>query len=67
MTRLVERAGLSASQLVLRHGTASQVLQRVDRNDLLVLSRGRSAVRHLLLGSVTRAVVAYGASDVLLV
>jgi universal stress protein E len=67
MTPLIERAGLEPAQLVLRHGNASQVLQRIDRNDLLVLSRGRSAVRHLLLGSVTRAVVAYGASDVLLV
>ncbi len=67
MTELIEKAGEDPAQLVLRHGNASQVLQRIDRNDLLILSRGRSSVRHLLLGSVTRAVVAYGASDVLLV
>lgn len=67
MAELVERAGLEQTQLLLRHGSATQLLQRIDRDALLVLSRGRSAIRHLLLGSVTRAVVAYGASDVLLV
>lgn len=67
MAELLERAGLERPQLVLRHGNAAQLLQRIDRDALLVLSRGRSAIRHLLLGSVTRAVVAYGASDVLLV
>jgi nucleotide-binding universal stress UspA family protein len=67
MAKLVEKAGLTRAQLVLRHGSAVQVLQRVDRDSLLVLSRGRSVVRHLLFGSVTRAVVAHGGSDVLLV
>jgi nucleotide-binding universal stress UspA family protein len=67
MTALLERAGLTHAQLVLRHGHPTQVLQRIDPSALLILSRGRSAMRHLLLGSVTRAVIAYGASDVLLV
>lgn len=67
MSDLLEGAGLEPKQLVLRHGNAGQLLQRIDRDALLVLSRGRSTIRHLLLGSVTRAVVAYGASDVLLV
>jgi nucleotide-binding universal stress UspA family protein len=67
MVALVRRAGLEASDLVLRHGSATRVLQRVDHDALLVLSRGASVVRRLLIGSVTRAVVAYGASDLLLV
>jgi nucleotide-binding universal stress UspA family protein len=67
MAGLVEKAGLRRESLVLRHGSAAQVLQQVDRNALLVLGRGRSVVRHLLLGSVTRSVVAYGESDLLLV
>ena len=67
MARLIEQVGLRPADLVLRHGSAAQVLQRVDRDALLILSRGRSVMRHLLLGSVTRSVVAYGASDLLLV
>jgi nucleotide-binding universal stress UspA family protein len=67
MTKLMEKAGLQRARLVLRHGSAVQLLQRVARDSLLVLSRGRSVVRHLLFGSVTRAVVAHGGSDVLLV
>jgi nucleotide-binding universal stress UspA family protein len=67
MAGLIEQVGLRRADLVLRHGNAARVLQRVDRDALLVLSRGRSAIRHLLLGSVTRSVVAYGASDLLLV
>ena len=67
MVRLMKRVGLKPSSLLLRHGSAAQVLQRVERDALLVLSRGRSVMRHLLLGSVTRSVVAYGASDLLLV
>jgi len=67
MAGLIEQAGLRPADLVLRHGNAARVLQRVDRDALLVLSRGRSAVRHLLMGSVTRSVVAFGASDLLLV
>jgi nucleotide-binding universal stress UspA family protein len=60
-------AGLAPSQLVLRSGDAADQLQRTDGGTLLVISRGRSAIRHLLLGSVTRTVVAHGASDLLLV
>jgi nucleotide-binding universal stress UspA family protein len=67
MRKLMEKAGLDSFELVLRDGAATSVLQRVDRDALLVLSRGRSVMRHIVLGSVTRAVVAYGASDVLLV
>jgi nucleotide-binding universal stress UspA family protein len=67
MARLMEKAGLDPSQLVLRHGTAFQVLERFDPESLMVLSRGRSRARQLFLGSVTRAVVAHGRSDVLLV
>jgi nucleotide-binding universal stress UspA family protein len=66
MLELIEKAGLKPPRLVLEHGTAAQVLQRVDREALLVLSRGHSVVRQFLLGSVTRAVIAYGVSDVLL-
>jgi nucleotide-binding universal stress UspA family protein len=67
MAKLVEEAGLDRERLVLRHGSAVRVLLSVDRDSLLVLSRGRSAVQHLLFGSVTRAIVAHGESDVLLV
>jgi universal stress protein E len=67
MARLLVAAGLNASQLVLRHGNAFRVLERFDPDSLIILSRGRSRARHLLFGSVTRAVVAHGHSDVLLV
>jgi nucleotide-binding universal stress UspA family protein len=67
MKQLVAGVGIEGVKLVLRHGSARQVLQRVDRDSLLVLGRGDSVVRRLLLGSVTRAVVAHGASDLLLV
>jgi nucleotide-binding universal stress UspA family protein len=67
MAKLVEKAGLDRKQLVLRHGSPVRLLQHVRRDSLLVLSRGRSVVRHLLFGSVTRAIIAYGSSDVLLV
>jgi nucleotide-binding universal stress UspA family protein len=67
MAALVDKVGLGPADLVLRHGSPARVLQRVDRDTLLVLSRGRSAIRHFLLGSVTRSVVAYGASYLLLV
>jgi nucleotide-binding universal stress UspA family protein len=66
MVRLMKQVGLKPANLVLRHGSAARVLQRVEHDALLVLSRGRSVIRHLLLGSVTRAVVAYGESDLLL-
>jgi nucleotide-binding universal stress UspA family protein len=67
MARLVEKAGLDRDRLVLRHGSPVRLLPQVDKDSLLVLSRGRSLVQHLLFGSVTRAIVAYGASDLLLV
>jgi universal stress protein E len=65
--KLMAKAGLERAQLVLQHGTPFQVLERFDPESLMVLSRGQSRARQLLLGSVTRAVVAYGRSDVLLV
>lgn len=67
MGKLLAKAGLKRSQLVLHHGTPFQVLERFDPESLMVLSRGRSRARQLLFGSATRAVVAYGRSDVLLV
>ncbi len=67
MTRLMEKAGLAPAQLVLQHGSPLQLLQRFDPASLIVLSRGRSRARHIIFGSVTRAVVAHGHSDVLLV
>jgi nucleotide-binding universal stress UspA family protein len=65
--KLLDRAGLDRAQLVLRHGNPKQVLQRIAPGALLVLRRSRSRLRQLLLGSVTRTVIAQGASDVLLV
>jgi nucleotide-binding universal stress UspA family protein len=67
MGKLMAKAGLERSQLKLHHGSAFQLLERFDPDSLIVLSRGRSRARQLLFGSVTRAVVAYGRSDVLLV
>jgi nucleotide-binding universal stress UspA family protein len=67
MSRLLAKAGLEASRLLLQYGTPFQVLERFDPESLLVLSRGRSRARQLLIGSVTGAVVAYGRSHVLLV
>jgi nucleotide-binding universal stress UspA family protein len=67
--RLVE-AGVDPGSLVLRHGHPRHVLQREQqrtRHAVLVLSRGRSIARHVLLGSVCRSVVANGRADVLLV
>lgn len=67
MGKLMVKVGLEPSRLMLQHGSPFQVLQRFDPQSLMVLSRGKSRARQLLLGSVTRAVVAYGHSDVLLV
>jgi nucleotide-binding universal stress UspA family protein len=67
MTKRLKQAGLEPSQLVLRHGHALTLLQRIPRDTLLVLSRRRSTISRLLLGSVTRTVVAHGSCDVLLV
>ena len=64
--RLAELAAPNV-RLVLRHGSPPRVLQKTDRDALLVLDRGRSFIRRALLGSVTRAVIAHGTSDVLLV
>lgn len=62
---LLERAGLEREMLVLRHGDARRVLHAVPRTSLLVMERG-SVVARALLGSVTRSVIAYGGSDVLM-
>lgn len=67
MTEAVVGAGLDPSCLVLQHGDARRVLTGVERMTLLVVDRGRSVAEHALLGSVTRWVVAYGTSDVVLV
>lgn len=67
MGKLLEKAGLDRAQLLLRHGNPTQVLQRLPRDSLLVLNRDQSKLRHLLLGSVTRSVIAHGACDVLMV
>ena len=67
MGKLMRKAELEPTQLVLHHGSALQLLERFDPDSLLVLSRGRSRARRYLFGSVTRAVIAYGRSDVLLV
>jgi universal stress protein E len=67
MSKLMAKLGLEQLRLALHHGNPFRLLQRYDPDSLLVLSRGRSRARRLLFGSVTRAVVAYGRSDVLLV
>jgi nucleotide-binding universal stress UspA family protein len=67
MAKRLEKARIEDARLVLRYGRASHELQRIAPDSLLVLSRGGSVVRELLLGSVTRAVVAHGRSDLLLV
>lgn len=67
MGKLMAAAGLEPSQLVLRQGAPSKLLERFDPDSLLVLSRGKSSARRLLFGSVTRAVIAHGRSDLLLV
>lgn len=66
ITELLDDAGVDAASLVLRHGDPRRVLTDAAGHGLLVVDRGRS-VADPLLGSVTRWVVAYGASDVLLV
>lgn len=67
MGKLMAKAGLEPSRLVLHHGSPFRLLERFDPDSLIVLSRGRSRARQLLFGSVTRAVVAYGRSDVALI
>lgn len=67
MSELLTKAGIDPAVLVLQHGNPFRVLERFDPDSLLVLSRSPSRARRLLLGSVTRAVVAYGRSDLLLV
>lgn len=68
LERRVEEAALAVAKLELRHGDARRVLARHVRPDeLLVLVRSRAALRHVMLGSVVRSVLASGKSDVLLV
>lgn len=67
MSKALRAAGMDEALLQLQHGSAPRVLQRVDANALLVLNRHRSLTRHVLLGSTTRFVIAYGTSDVLIV
>jgi nucleotide-binding universal stress UspA family protein len=67
MTKQLKLAGIEPSQLVLRHGHAVALMQRVPLDTLLVLSRRHSTVSRLFLGSVTRAAVAHVRCDVLLV
>lgn len=63
----LDEEGVDPSLLVLKHGSARRVLGSAPSGTLLVLDRGRSFVKHMLLGSVSRWVVAEGAADVLLV
>jgi nucleotide-binding universal stress UspA family protein len=70
MARRIREAGCDPSTLRLAHGDPRRVLGRASRRasiELLVLDRGESVVRHLLLGSVCRWVIEHGKSDVLLV
>lgn len=67
MIQKLRNEGIDPSRLVLKHGSARRVLGSARAGTLLVLARGRSFVKHMLLGSVSRWVVAEGASDVLLV
>ena len=67
MGKLLTKAGIEKSRLALLHGNPFHLLDRLNPGWLIVLSRGRSRARRLVFGSVTRAVVAYGHSDVLLV
>jgi nucleotide-binding universal stress UspA family protein len=67
MGKLMAKLGLERLPLVLHHGSPFRLLERFDPDSLIVLSRGKSQARRLFFGSVTRAVVAYGRSDVLLV
>lgn len=67
MKKTFAKAGEDPSMLALRHGDPRRVLTRVGGTSLLVLDRGRSFLRHALVGSVSRWVIAYGSSDVLLV
>jgi universal stress protein E len=67
VSKLMAKLGLEQLRLALHHGNPFRLLQRYDPDSLIVLSRGRSRGRRLLFGSVTRAVIAYGRSDVLLV
>ncbi|MBX3187217.1 MAG: universal stress protein [Labilithrix sp.] len=66
----LEDAGVDRSALVLRHGDPRRVLKHAEeeRGDVLfVLQRGRSEVAHVLVGSVTRSLIAHATSDVLIV
>jgi nucleotide-binding universal stress UspA family protein len=67
MGKLMDQAGIERSRLLLHHGNPFHLLDRLNPNWLIVLSRGRSRARRVIFGSVTRTVVAYGHSDVLLV
>lgn len=67
MKQLLVQSGLSDTSLALQHGDARRVLGNVDAKALLVIVRGRSLLRHAFLGSVSRWIIAYGKSDVLLV
>jgi nucleotide-binding universal stress UspA family protein len=70
MVRRVREAGCNPKTLRLAHGDPRRVLEEASRRasvELLVLDRGESVMRHLLLGSVCRWVIEHGKSDVLLV
>jgi nucleotide-binding universal stress UspA family protein len=59
--------GASLDALRLEHGRAQEVLCRVPSTALLVVHRERGWLKHALWGSVSRAVLADGQADVLLV
>lgn len=62
---IVEAAGLEPRTLVLRHGDPRSVFQGTPDRALLVLQRGSSLLKHAVLGSVTRSIIALSRCDVL--
>jgi nucleotide-binding universal stress UspA family protein len=62
---LLAEAGLAPGALVLRHGDPRRILHGLPKESLVVVQRG-SVIAHALVGSVTRSVIAYGRSDVLI-
>jgi nucleotide-binding universal stress UspA family protein len=65
---VLDRADVERNALQLLYGERRRVLAAaVKRGELLVLDRGTSMARRLLLGSVTRWVVEHTATDVLIV
>lgn len=60
-------AKLDPSALHVEHGPAALVLSEISSRALLVIERGRSRLKHLAFGSLTRSVLANSRADVLVV